>query len=154
MMNKLVPKSKSFARQRSIKLNFSSKIANNSSINIYKNIKRFNSLHYNYNDVLRIEGQKREKVIIRYRICHRRKTQFLELGNYFPEIIEELMDKLRDVLNIMLENENGMYNKNEILKVSKELDTIIYLYYNTLKMGIKSSKCKFNMLKAFHSKNY
>lgn len=76
-----------------------------------------------------LERQRRNRIIISYRICQNKKYSVIKNSEYYSDEAAELMDRLRNILNVMIEEDNGLYLKNEILEVSRELDDIIDYYY-------------------------
>ena len=90
---------------------------------------RKNNKVFQYTKKNNAEKQRRNRIIISYRICQNKKYSVIKNNNYYSEDIIELMDQFRNILNLMLEEENGLYMKNEILEVSRELDDMIYYYY-------------------------
>lgn len=98
------------------------------SMVLNKKIEKPDNLH----KVKRPNYIKRENTIKRYRIYYNRKKGNHNEVNYYKDVVLELIDKFRDLLNAMLVDEKGIYPKDEILDVSRELDEIISYYYKTI----------------------
>jgi hypothetical protein len=109
-------------------VNFYSKVITDYNNNLYSNGSNNKRRAYKPNKMNILDYQKRNKLIIKYRICQSKKIKILKEGNCVPNSTLELIDKFRNILNAMLE-EDGIYPKDEILDVSRELDDIIYYYY-------------------------
>lgn len=109
--------------------NYYKKAVNNSLSNICETNVDFNNSPYSYNRIRNLVYQRRIRLLIKYILCKNGKAWVLNENNYFPDLALELIDKLRNILNTMLEDDEGIYHKGEILDVSRELDDAIYHYY-------------------------
>lgn len=119
----------------------------NKNMNCYNNIMSKFTCHFKestyerrqmpnrQNKLTRTKHHKRDKLIKIYRICQGKKSRILKEDKYYPDAALELIDKFRNILNAMLEDEEGIYPKDEILDVSRELDDIIYYYYKNISIN-------------------
>jgi hypothetical protein len=111
-------------------VNAYNEVISNYADNLFSNDINNKKKSYKTNKIEIVDYKKRNKLILKYRICQNKKTKIFEREDYLPNIALELIDKFRNILNAMLE-EDGIYPKNEILDVSRELDDIIYYYYKS-----------------------